>query len=119
MPFFTYFKNSSGIFWVTGVKNKIKFKTSSNDKSNSVDMLALDKYQKKSTVTSLSDISLRVKAQRKVKSQTTLNGKSNSVNMLTMDRYSKLSMVTSSSDLRLRGQRSKKGQVSNKLKWQK
>ena len=38
--------------------------------------------------------------------------------MLTLDRHSKLSTMTSSSDLRLRGQRSRKGQISNKLKWQ-
>ena len=93
--------------------------TSSNDKSNSVSVLAWDQHRKTSTVTSLFDLWLGVKDQRKVKSQTTSNGKSNSVSMLTLDRRPKLSTVTFSSDLWLRGQRSKKGQISNMLKWQK
>ena len=76
-------------------------------------------HRKKSMVKSLSDLWFGVKGQRTIKSQTTSNGKSNSVSMLTLDRRPKLSMVTSSSDLWLRGQRSKKGQISNMLKWQK
>ena len=96
----------SKVIWGHRVKNKVKFQTNSNDKSNSVNVLALDKHQKKYTVTYLSDLWLRVEGQRKVKSQTTSNSKSKSVNILTLDRHPKLSTVTSLSDLRLRGQRS-------------
>ena len=40
-------------FEVTGVKNKVKFQTNLNGKSNSVNVLAWDQHRKKSTVTSL------------------------------------------------------------------
>ena len=42
-------------FGVTGVKKKVKILTSSNEKSNSVNVLAWEKHQK-SMVTSLSDL---------------------------------------------------------------
>ena len=56
-----------------------------NDKSERVSVLVLDKDAKVSTVTSLSDLRLRVKGQRKVKLQNVSNDKSNRVNVLVLD----------------------------------
>ena len=88
--------------------SKVKFKQRQMAKTNSVNMLVLDRHAKVSTVTSSSDLRLRGQRSNKVNFQTTSNDKTNSVNMLAMDKHAKVSTVTSSSDSWLRGQRSKK-----------
>ena len=92
--FALFFLHSS--FGITGVKIRPTFKQAyMKKKDNSVSVLALDKHKQISTITSYSDLRLRVKYQRKVKSKTASNGKSNNVNMLALDRLSNVSTVTS------------------------
>ena len=57
--------------------------------------------------------------QRKVKLQNVSNDKSKRVNVLLFDQDAEVSTATSLSDLRIRGQRSKKGQITKYVKWQK
>ena len=102
-------KNYLGSFGVTGCQiQRSNFKQHQMAKTNSVNMLVLDRHAKVSTVTSSSDLRLRGQRSNKVNFQTTSNDKTNSVNMLAMDKHAKVSTVTSSSDSWLRGQRSKK-----------
>ena len=81
--------------------------------------LILFKHQKKSTVTSSSD--LRKKSQRSKRSKngvkfwTIFNGKTNTAKVLVGVKHQKVSTVTSSPDLWLRGQRSKK--VKSQTTW--
>ena len=80
--------------------------TTSNGKSNSVNMLTLDRHPKLSTVTSLSDLRARGQGQTKVKFQTSSNGKMSSINVLALDKHQKILTVTSLSNPGLKGQRS-------------
>ena len=75
-------------------------------------MLILVKHQKKSTVTSSSDLRKRGQGSKKVKNGvklwTILNGKSNTAKVLVGVKHQKVSTVTPSPDIWLRGPRSKK-----------
>ena len=74
-----------------------------NDKSNTVNVLILVKNQKKSTVTSSSDLRKKGQRSKKVKSQTTSNDKSSTtVNVFIFAKHQKMYTVTSSCDQRLR-----------------
>ena len=80
-------RSIKGHLGTEGSKNEVKLQTTSNDKSNGVNVLVLGKHTKVSTVTYSSDLRLRVKGQRKVKLQNVSNDKSNSVNVLGLGKH--------------------------------
>ena len=88
--------------WPTVKGSKVKSKTTWNDKSNPVNVLILVKHQKKSMVTSSSNLRIRDQRSKKVKSQTTSNDKSSTVNVFIFAKHQKMYTVTSSCDQQLR-----------------
>ncbi len=70
-------------------------------KQNKVNLLSMDRHAKVFTLTSSSDLQLRVKGQRRSIFENVSNDKNNKVNLLIMDRQTKVSTVTLWFDLPL------------------